>query len=87
MNLTQWSIVMFVSTAAYYCFIYFSMFSKLNMFKFFILGIVWVLHEIVTLIYGINTKQIGFIMIFFLDWLILIAIFAISGRYIKNEDQ
>lgn len=87
MTLLQWSIVMFASTFIFYFFIYYSMFTRTSIFKFFLLAIVWILHEIITLVYGIATEQIGFVMIFSLDWVILIMIFAISGRYLKNENN
>lgn len=86
MSLNDWSIVIFISSAIYYLAIYYTMFRNPNTIKFFLLTIIWVFNSFVTLIYGMATNQIGFIMLFLLEWAMIIAVFIQSGKVLNNVD-
>lgn len=87
MSLSDWSIVVFISSAIYYLSIYYTMFRNPNVVKFFLLTIVWAINSFVTLIYGMATDQIGFIMLFLLEWAMIVAVFVQSGKVLNDANQ
>lgn len=80
MSLTSWSIVFFVAQLVLYLSIYFAMFTPPNMAKFVLAAFVWFIQLFVTLIYGMATGQIGFVMLFFLEVVMIMLVFAITGK-------
>lgn len=87
MSLNDWSLIVFGFSAVYYVTIYYSIFRNPTPGKFGFLAIVWAINSIVTLFYGIATDQIGFILLFFLEWIMIIISFIESGRVIKDASQ
>ena len=87
MSLNDWSIIVFGFSAIYYLAIYYSIFKNPAPGKFALLAFVWVINSIVTLVYGIATDQIGFILLFFLEWMMIIITFIESGRVIKDASK
>lgn len=87
MSLSSWSIVFFGAQAAFYLSIYVAMFSRPNIFKFVLAGLMWLLQVFVTLIYGMSTEQIGFVMIFFLEIAMIMLVYTITGKMKYYEDN
>lgn len=87
MSLNEWSIVVFIFSAIYYMTIYYSMFFNATVGKFFLLGVVWIINSFVTLIYGMATDQIGFVLLFLLEWGMLILVFSKTGKVLKDVSQ
>ena len=85
MSLTSWSLVFFFAQASFYKSIYFAMFTPPNPLKFMLAGLVWIVQLFVTLIYGMSTGQIGFVLIFFLEIAMLMFVYAITGKMRYHE--
>lgn len=86
MSISDWSMVVFLSSLVYYVSMYYAMFRNPSSAKFVITAFIWAANTFVTLLYGIATNQIGFILLFFLEWIALVAIFSASGKVLKNVD-
>lgn len=80
MSLTSWSIVFFTAQLVLYLSIYFAMFTPPNIAKFILATFVWFLQLFVTLIYGMATDQIGFIMLFFLEVIMIMMVYVVTGK-------
>lgn len=78
--------VVFLSTLIFYLSIYYAMFRNPTIAKFVLVSAVWVVNTFIILIYGIATSQIGFVLLFLLEWAALIAVFSASGKVLKNVD-
>lgn len=87
MSLNDWSIIVFLFSALYYLTIYYSMFYNPNPAKFILLAIVWIINSFVTLLYGMATDQIGFVMLFFLEWAMIVVVFIQSGKVLKDVSE
>ena len=88
MSLNSWSLVFFGSQALLYLSIYFAMFSSPPaLSKFIVAGLLWFAQLFVTLIYGMSTEQIGFIMMFFLEIAMIMFVYVITGKMKYNEDK
>ena len=87
MSLSSWSIVFFFAQFAFYLSIYFAMFTPPNLAKFALAGFTWFVQLFVTLIYGMSTGQIGFVMMFFLEVAMIMFVYAITGKMKYYEDN
>jgi hypothetical protein len=87
MSLNEWSMVVFGFSALYYLVIYYSMFRNPSVGKFALLGIIWTINSFVTLVYGMATDQIGFVLLFFLEWAMVIIIFSATAKVLKDVNQ
>lgn len=87
MSLSSWSIVFFVAQLAFYLSIYFAMFTPARFSKFFLAGFLWLVQLFVTLIYGMSTNQIGFIMLFFLEVAMIMFVYVVTGKMKYYEDN
>lgn len=87
MSLNDWSLIVFGFSALYYLTIYYSMFKNPTVGKFALLGIVWIINSFVTLVYGLATNQIGFVLLFFLEWAMVIVVFSASAKVLKNVSE
>jgi hypothetical protein len=86
MTLNDWSIVYFAITAIYYVTIYFAMFRNPNVFKFLLLVVVWLLHLATTLVYGIVTGQVGFVLLFGLELAMIVFIYVLVNKLVEDAD-
>lgn len=86
MTLNDWSIVYFAVTAIYYLTIYFAMFRNPNILKFILLVFVWLAHLVTTLIYGIMTGQIGFVLLFGLELAMIMFVYVIVSKLVEDAD-
>lgn len=87
MSLNSWSLVVFGFSVVYYLTIYYSMFKNPTVPKFALLGFVWLVNSFVTLVYGIATSQIGFVMLFFLEWAMVMIVFSTTAKVLKNVSE
>ena len=87
MSLSSWSIVFFIAQLAFYLSIYFAMFTPARVGKFFFAGGLWLVQLFVTLIYGMSTNQIGFIMLFFLEVAMIMFVYVVTGKMKYYEDN
>jgi hypothetical protein len=85
MTLNDWSLVVFSVTVIYYFTIYFSLFRNPSLGKFFVLVIVWILHMLTLLVYGISTGQIGFVFIFFLEIIMVGLVFVFVSKAVSDD--
>lgn len=87
MSLNSWSLVYFCTQAMFFFSIYFAMFSKTSPAKFLAVFIVWLIQLFITLIYGMSTQQIGFVLMFFLEIAMVMFVYTITGKMKYNEDK
>lgn len=87
MSLNEWSIVFFGFSFLYYLSLYYSMFNNPSPPKFIFCTVIWIINSFVTLVYGMATDQIGFILLFFLEWAMIILVFTATGKVLKNVDN
>lgn len=86
MSLTAWSVVFFIAQALFYVSIYAAMFTKVSAPKFILAVFMWFVQLFVTLIYGMSTGQIGFVMIFFLEIMMIMMVYGITRKIDLYED-
>lgn len=86
MSLNDWSLIVFASTMALYLCIYFAMFTKPKPISFVFVFILWIVNMGIKLCYGLISNQIGFVLLFFLDLLMVFLVFIIAGRY-ENDNS
>jgi len=88
MSIEQWSILYFVVSSIYYFSIFISLFTTLTFGKILAALLAFCLQCGVTLFYGINTDQIGLVLLSGLQVLMVILIFTQYGRLInENKDS
>jgi hypothetical protein len=63
------------------------MFTPPNLAKFALAGLTWIIQLFITLIYGMSTGQIGFVMMFFLEVSMIMFVYAITGKMKYYEDN
>ena len=85
MSLNTWSLIVFGAVALLYIMVYSSMFQKSSIKKFVLLIIAWVIHMVTILWYGIATNQIGFILWFALELMVIYFVYVITGKVFNND--
>lgn len=85
MSLNTWSLIVFGAVAFLYIMVYSSMFQKSSIKKFVLLIIAWVIHMVTILWYGIATSQIGFILWFALELMVIYFVYVITGKVFNND--
>jgi hypothetical protein len=85
MSLNTWSLIVFGAVALLYIMVYSSMFQKASIKKFVLLIIAWVIHMVTILWYGIATNQIGFILWFGLELMVIYFVYVITGKVFNND--
>jgi hypothetical protein len=85
MSLNTWSLIVFGAVAFLYIMVYSSMFQKASIKKFVLLTLAWVFHMVTILWYGIATSQIGFILWFALELMMIYFVYVITGKVIHND--
>jgi hypothetical protein len=86
MSLTLWSLVVFTSYALFYLSMFIAVTFKASIVKVTALIVFWMLNQVVTLWYGIATNQVGFILIFILQFIVTILTVIISTERSMNEN-
>jgi uncharacterized membrane protein len=87
MSLNTWSLVLFLSHIFFYLGMVFAVSTKSSVGKLALLISSWMTYQIITLWYGIATKQIGFILMFIFQLVITVATVVISTERSTNENK
>lgn len=80
MSLNDWSLVVFATTALLYMMLYWSVFRKPHLVNYILLIVAWAISVITNLVYGIATRQVGFILIFLMEIALAMAVLLITER-------
>lgn len=86
MSLNDWSIILFSSTALLYITLVWSVFRRPSLPSFFVLIFVWFVSIGTQLVYGIATRQVGFVLMFFLNIALMVLVYTITERP-SNDSQ
>lgn len=86
MTLNDWSLLIFGISAFYYFIIYVTIFYKPTLMGFIVLFFTWVAHVVINFIYGVSTRQIGFVFLSFLDIVMIVCVFIIMRKAFANEN-
>ena len=86
MNLTIWSMIVFVSYALFYLSMFVAVTFKTSLLKISLMIIFWIIHQTTLLWYGIATDQIGFILIFIFQFIVTLLTVIISTERSINEN-
>ena len=86
MSLTNWSLVIFLSYALFYLSMFVAVTFKPSVVKIATMICFWLINQVATLWYGIATNQIGFILIFILQFIVTILTVIISTERSMNEN-
>jgi len=86
MNLTIWSMIVFVSYALFYLSMFVAVTFKTSLLKISLMIIFWIIHQTILLWYGIATDQIGFILIFIFQFIVTLLTVIISTERSINEN-
>ena len=87
MSLNEWSLVYFTATLIFMIMQVLSLFTKLTFGKVFFTIIAWVIFCGVTLAYGIATNQLGFIMLFVAQLLMVLIMFIFYGKAVNGNQE
>jgi len=87
MSLNEWSLVYFGSTVLFMFMQILSLFAKLTIGKIIFTILFWLVACAGTLVYGIATSQIGFILLFTAQILMVGIIFVFYGRTINGNQK
>lgn len=85
MSLSQWSLIYFTSYMILYVFLYRSVFVRATFVNNLITTIMWIVNLGVTLVYGIATQQIGFVLLFILT--VVFISLAFSAAKVGGNDS
>lgn len=86
MSLNMWSIIVFIAHLIFYTAMSFVIMTKPSISKLTMLITSWVIWMIAILWYGIDTRQIGFILLFIFQFIItLVGIIFSAERYINDN--
>jgi hypothetical protein len=86
MSLTSWSLVVFLSYALFYLSMFVAVTFKPSIARIATMICFWIVNQIATLWYGISTNQIGFILMFILQFIVTILTVIISTERSMNEN-
>lgn len=63
----------------------FAILTKPVLWKFFVVFFAWIIQQIAYVIYGIYTKQFGFLLIGIFEILIVFILFILSRKVIRDN--
>ena len=86
MSLNLWSLIVFASYSLFYLSMLLAVTLKTSVTKIAIMIAFWILHQVVTLWYGLATDQIGFILMFIFQFIVTILTVIISTERNMNEN-
>lgn len=87
MSLNTWSLIVFAAHLIFYVAMSIVIMTRSNLSKLIWLVLSWVLWMIVTLWYGIDTGQVGFILIFVFQFIVTLGSIIFSAERYINENQ
>jgi hypothetical protein len=65
----------------------FAILSKPIIWKLFVVLFVWIIQQIAYILYGVYTKQIGFTLIGVFEIVVVISLFILSGKVIRDNNK
>lgn len=86
MSLNTWSIIVFVATTFYFFMVFNAIFSLPSVTKFAMLVVSWVTMVLTTLLYGLSTNQIGFVLLALMEFGSAVFVYRITERMLSDED-
>jgi hypothetical protein len=86
MSLTAWSLIVFASYTLFYLSMFIAVTFKTRLSTIVIMVALWIINQIVTLWYGLATNQIGFVLIFILQFIVTLLTIIISTERSINEN-
>lgn len=85
MDLNKLSLILFGLNFVFYSLMTFAILSRPILWKFFLVFVAWVVQQCGYVWYGLYTKQIGFILIGVLEIIVVISLFVLSGRVVRDN--
>ena len=86
MSLTAWSLVIFASYSLFYLSMLLAVTLKTSVSKIATMVVLWMVHQVSMLWYGLATDQIGFILMFIFQFIVTILTVIISTERSINEN-
>jgi hypothetical protein len=86
MSLSSWSLIVFAAHLMFYISMFVAVTFKTSLFKISMMITFWIINQIVVLWYGLATNQIGFILIFILQFIVTLLTIIISTERSINEN-
>jgi hypothetical protein len=65
----------------------FAILSKPVIWKLFVVLFVWIIQQMAYILYGVYTKQIGFTLIGVFEIVVVISLFILSGKVIRDNNK
>ena len=86
MSLTVWSLIIFVTYSLFYLSMLLAVTLKTSVAKIATMVVLWMVHQVSILWYGLATDQIGFIIMFIFQFIVTILTVIISTERSINEN-
>ncbi len=86
MSLTVWSLIIFVTYSLFYLSMLLAVTLKTSVAKIATMVVLWMVHQVSILWYGLATDQIGFILMFIFQFIVTILTVIISTERAINEN-
>jgi hypothetical protein len=86
MSLTVWSLIIFVTYSLFYLSMLLAVTLKTSVAKIATMVVLWMVHQVSILWYGLATDQIGFILMFIFQFIVTILTVIISTERSINEN-
>jgi hypothetical protein len=86
MSLTVWSLIIFATYSLFYLSMLLAVTLKTSVAKIATMIVLWMVHQVSMLWYGLATDQIGFILMFIFQFIVTILTVIISTERSINEN-
>ena len=86
MSLTFWSLIIFATYSFFYLSMLLAVTLKTSVAKIATMVVLWMVHQVSILWYGLATDQIGFILMFIFQFIVTILTVIISTERSINEN-
>ena len=86
MSLTVWSLIIFATYSLFYLSMLLAVTLKTSVAKIATMVVLWMIHQVSILWYGLATDQIGFILMFIFQFIVTILTVIISTERSINEN-
>jgi hypothetical protein len=86
MSLTVWSLIIFTTYSLFYLSMLLAVTLKTSVAKIAMMVVLWMVHQVSMLWYGLATDQVGFILMFIFQFIVTILTVIISTERSINEN-
>jgi hypothetical protein len=86
MSLTVWSLIIFTTYSLFYLSMLLAVTLKTSVAKIATMVVLWMVHQVSMLWYGLATDQVGFILMFIFQFIVTILTVIISTERSINEN-